>query len=353
MFNLLKSKSLFFIGTTFVVYKYFENSFMNELLASGKREEYISDYKKIFLLKSLFGRTRSKCIGKLLNINIPILIRRRLYGFIINNYLAKNPEGKTPEGNICYFEKRFTKPLESYNSIGELFTRSMNPSEIKIYEIDDYKSVSSPCEGRIIEFGRIFSNKCIQLKSSTFLISELLQENFESLIKNSNLYYSIIYLSPKNYHRFHTPSKIKINLIRHVTGECFPVFKGIASRLNNLFSLNERIVINSNWKYGKMYIIAVAAHGVSDIKLFCIPKLKTNENNTKPNYLMDKTQEQVTREYTNFCDQENKGIYNKGEEIGLFSLGSTIIVIFQAPDTFKFTIKKGEDVQLGSPLGSV
>ncbi|KAH8741907.1 hypothetical protein FG386_003034 [Cryptosporidium ryanae] len=275
--------------------------------------------------------------------NIPIGIRRILYGFIINNYLAENSGIRTSvQGKIDYFEKRFTKPLESYNSIGELFTRAIKPSEIKIHEIDDYKSSSSPCEGKIIEFGRILSNKCIQLKGSTFLISELLQENFESLIENSNLYYSIIYLSPKDYHRFHTPSKIKINLIRHVSGECFPVFKGIASRLNNLFSLNERVVINSNWEYGKMYIVAVAAHGVSDIKLSCIPKLKTNENSVKPNYLINRTTKQVTKEYTNFCGQKNKGIYEKGEEIGLFSLGSTIIVIFQAPETFKFTVNKGE-----------
>lgn len=273
---------------------------------------------------------------------------------MINNYLYTDSSlsGYSKDEKIKKFEEKHTGSLDSYRSIGELFTRSIKPSEIVFQDFEDANSISSPCEGRIVEFGEISSDKCVQVKSSTFKVSELLQEKFASLVESSNLYYAIIYLSPKDYHRFHSPSNIEIKNVRHISGECFPVFKGIASRLNNLFSINERVVIKSDWEHGKMYIVAVAAHGVSDIKLFCVPNLKTNQRGMGPNYLLKDNSAQLI-EYSDFKNCRNQGKYLKGDELGVFNLGSTVIVIFQAPENFKFNIDKGEKLKLGQIIGKV
>lgn len=291
-------------------------------------------------------------MGKLLNINLPVSFRRKIYGFLVNNYLHADPSlsGLSREEKIKSFEEKHASSLCSYKSIGELFTRSIRPSDIVFQGLDDPNSISSPCEGRIVEFGEIRSDKCVQVKSSTFKVSELLQENFASLVDSSSLFYVTIYLSPKDYHRFHSPNNIKIGNVKHISGECFPVFKGIASRLNNLFSINERVVINSKWEHGKMYIIAVAAHGVSDIKLFCVPSLKTNQRGFGPNYFSNNGN---LIEYSNFNDCKNQGSYLKGDELGLFNLGSTIILVFQAPENFKFYVDKGEKLKLGQIIGKV
>ncbi|KAH8584982.1 phosphatidylserine decarboxylase [Cryptosporidium sp. chipmunk genotype I] len=346
----LFSKRTIFLFGTIGTYTFFERSFMNKasLLSDS---EYITDYKKVI---SLFGRSRSRFLGKLLNIYLPVSIRRKIYGFLINNYLYTDSSlsGCSKDEKIKKFEEKHASSLDSYKSIGELFTRSIRPSEIVFQDFEDPNSISSPCEGRIIEFGEINSDKCVQVKSSTFKVSELLQENFDSLVDSSNLYYAIIYLSPKDYHRFHSPSNIEIRSVRHISGECFPVFKGIASRLNNLFSINERVVIKSEWEHGKMYIVAVAAHGVSDIKLFCVPNLKTNQRELGPNYL-EKSKTGQFIEYSDFKNCINQGKYLKGDELGLFNLGSTIILVFQAPKKFKFDVDKGAKLKLGQILGKV
>ncbi|KAJ1606187.1 putative phosphatidylserine decarboxylase [Cryptosporidium canis] len=325
---------------------------MNKVPLS-KNSDYVSDYKKIFFYRSLFGRSRSRFLGKLLNINLPVPLRRKIFGFLVNNYLydEHSYNGQSREDKIKQFEERHANSLDSYKSIGELFTRSIRPSDILFQGLDDPNSISSPCEGRVVEFGEIYTDKCVQVKSSTFKVSELLRENFGSLVDSSNLFYVTIYLSPKDYHRFHSPSDIEIKNVKHISGECFPVFKGIASKLNNLFSINERVVINSKWEHGKMYIIAVAAHGVSDIKLFCVPNLQTNQRGFGPNYLTGNNGKIV--EYSNFKSCTNQGNYLKGEELGLFNLGSTIILVFQAPKDFKFTVDKGEKLKLGQIIGKV
>ncbi|KAF7455809.1 phosphatidylserine decarboxylase [Cryptosporidium felis] len=343
-------KIAFFFGTI-GVYKYFEKSFMNKISLSVDKE-YISDDKKIFLYRSFFGRSRSRFLGKLLNIELPLPFRRRFYGFLINNYLSNDFElGRCNESErVRRFEERLTKTLDSYKSIGEFFTRSIRLENIEIQDVENVNSISSPCEGKMVEFGKIKSDKCVQVKSSTFKVSELLNESFESLTSSSNLHYAIIYLSPKDYHRFHSPANIKVLNIKHISGECFPVFKGIASSLNNLFSLNERVVIESKWEHGKMYIVAVAAHGVSDIRLSCVPKLRTNRRRGPNNSINGKSQ---IIEYNDFQGCQNKGKFMKGEELGFFGLGSTIIVIFNAPENFSYTVEKGAKVKLGSVIGKV
>lgn len=97
-----------------------------------------------------------------------------------------------------------------------------------------------------------------------------------------------------------------------------------------------------------MYIIAVAAHGVSDIKLSCVPNLKTNQRGFGLNYL---GRNGHLIEYSNFNNCENQGNYHKGDELGLFNLGSTIILVFQAPENFKFDLDKDEKLNLGQIIG--
>ncbi|KAL7067077.1 phosphatidylserine decarboxylase family protein [Cryptosporidium serpentis] len=314
--------------------------------------------RKIFLARTIFGRTRSRILGHILNTEIPTSYRRPIYKLLIGQFwkpwgFYRNKDGtKLREfgysEKVEYFEKTLPQPLENYKSLGELFSRSKRLSDISI---EDYSpsSIVSPCEGKVVELGDVLSDQCIQVKDATFNISTVVKDKLPENKSDSKLVFITLYLSPYNYHHFHAPSDFKVYDVKHITGECLPVFKGLASRLNDLFSVNERVILKGIWSEGEIYYVAIAAHGVADIRLKNFPNFKTNSPKNIPVYMGGET-----------CTiQSEKDVYKvnikfkKGEEIGEFRLGSTIILLFRTSKNFRFVVNKEDYVSVGSLLGKM
>jgi phosphatidylserine decarboxylase len=89
--------------------------------------------------------------------------------------------------------------------------------------------------------------------------------------KGNKLFFTVVYLAPGDYHRFHSPTEWNVDMMRHFAGEMFSVSPAMVKKLRHLFSLNERVSIIGDWKYGLFAMVPVAATNVGKIILNFAP----------------------------------------------------------------------------------
>ncbi|WVO14410.1 phosphatidylserine decarboxylase [Cryptococcus depauperatus] len=166
------------------------------------------------------------------------------------------------------------------------------------------------------------------------------------LSEHNNLYFCVIYLAPGDYHRFHSPTTWVVERRRHFTGDLFSVSPYIANRLKDLFVLNERVALLGRWKYGFYSMVPVGATNVGSIKINFDEALRTNTRN--PSH-PPRTYAEAT--YNSASILKGQPLL-AGDEIGGFRLGSTIVLVFEAPNNWKFKVTTGEKVKVGQTLGS-
>lgn len=202
------------------------------------------------------------------------------------------------------------------------------------------------------------------------------------LSHHSNLYFAVIYLAPGDYHRYHSPTNWVTTLRRHFIGELFSVAPFFQKTLQGLFVLNERVALLGYWKYGFFSMIPVGATNVGSIVVNFDKDLKTNDVYEHEVYLRNSVSSSDSAdEFTPLLsDTESKtsvaskpkrlkkntvyeatytgastllGGYplTKGEEVGGFKLGSTVVLVFEAPDNFQFDLQIGQKIKMGESLG--
>lgn len=168
-------------------------------------------------------------------------------------------------------------------------------------------------------------------------------------IKSGNkLFFMVVYLAPGDYHRFHSPAPWVVERRRHFTGDLFSVSPYIANRLKDLFVLNERIALLGRWRYGFFSMVPVGATNVGSIIINFDESLRTNTRTlTHPPHTFT---EAVYARASAFLKGHPLA---PGEEMGGFKLGSTIVMVFEAPDAFRFTVEAGEKVKVGQRMGVI
>ena len=160
------------------------------------------------------------------------------------------------------------------------------------------------------------------------------------------LFFTVIYLAPGDYHRFHSPAAWVVERRRHFTGDLFSVSPYMARRLRNLFVLNERVALLGRWTYGFFSMVPVGATNVGSILLNFDTDLRTNQRGRRqpPGTFTEAV-------YSNASVVLRGKPLRPGEEMGGFCLGSTIILVFEAPKDFSFDIHAGQKVKVGERLG--
>ncbi|KYR02608.1 hypothetical protein DLAC_00055 [Tieghemostelium lacteum] len=241
-------------------------------------------------------------------------------------------------------------PLDSYPSLAEFFARPIKPEARPIHEGGSV----SPVDGRVLAVGEITSDSVEQVKGVTYNINHFLGCDPKSLMRNpeeNKLYQCILYLSPGDYHRIHSSEDWTIDTRCHFPGTLFPVNKPFLKMIPSLFALNERIVLKGEWDQGFYSLTAVGAYNVGSISLNFDQVAQTNK---------------ITRDFTcknlEYFSWNGVGshsydhIYDtpipqsKGQEVGQFHLGSTVVLIFEAKE-FEFTIKPGDYCKMGTLIG--
>ncbi|KAI8888259.1 phosphatidylserine decarboxylase [Backusella circina FSU 941] len=168
----------------------------------------------------------------------------------------------------------------------------------------------------------------------------------EHKVKPGNaLYFCVVYLAPGDYHRFHSPTNWVVQTRRHFAGELFSVSPYFVNLLQNLFVLNERVALLGKWKHGFFSMIPVGATNVGSIKINFDEALKTNRKEDIPLG----TYTEVT--YKSASKILGGKALRFGDEMGGFYLGSTVVLVFEAPNNFKFDVTSGEKVKMGQALG--
>ncbi|KAK1969738.1 phosphatidylserine decarboxylase [Colletotrichum eremochloae] len=187
----------------------------------------------------------------------------------------------------------------------------------------------------------------------------------------TSLYYAVIYLAPGDYHRFHSPANWVVERRRHFAGELFSVSPYLQRTLPGLFTLNERVVLLGRWRYGFFSYVPVGATNVGSIKINFDRELRTNSLTTDT--AADRAAEEAANRgepYTGFSEATYASAspvlgghaLRRGEEMGGFQLGSTIVLVFEAPTEgkgpedkmgWRWAVEKGQTVKMGQALGYV
>jgi phosphatidylserine decarboxylase len=222
-------------------------------------------------------------------------------------------------------------PIESYKSLNELFTRKLlKPRELK----GDERSLVSPADCRVTNFGEIKNGQILQIKGKSYSLSELLNsvEKAQALEGGS---FANLYLSPKDYHRFHAPCDAKVLYALHIPGALYPVNDPALNSIDALFAKNERVVLALEASFGVFYMVFVGALNVGRIIINWDDRIKTNAS------------EDAYTLYT----YENTTL-KKGDEIGRFEMGSSIAMLF-SKGQITSTLNEGQKIRFGDEFAKL
>ena len=199
--------------------------------------------------------------------------------------------------------------LDDYENFNAFFTRALKPG---VRPIDKGQtSIVSPADGAISQAGPISKNRILQAKGIDYSVSRLLGDSSQArFYQDGN--FATIYLSPKDYHRVHMPAAGKLLSSRYIPGELFSVNDKTAQALPGLFARNERLVCEfESPELGRFSLIFVGAMLVAGIE--------TQWSG------FEQPGPGTVRE-TDHCSDALQ--YAKGDEIGRFKFGSTVILLF-------------------------
>ncbi|MFP6654150.1 MAG: archaetidylserine decarboxylase, partial [Myxococcota bacterium] len=235
-------------------------------------------------------------------------------------------------------------PVEFHDSLQSFFTRALR-DDVRTIE-GDGRSLVSPCDGAWGEAGRIEDGTLLQVKGRRYSVAELLGD-VDLAVAYESGYFATFYLSPRDYHRFHTPAAGKFRRMDYCPGSLWPVNAVGLKGIDRLFARNERICAyldaaepqGTECARGEastaIALIAVGATMVGSVRL-CFDDLKTNAGIRQP-------------ERREFDDQAR--LFEKGEEWGHFEFGSTIILL-TPPGLWRIEPRPvGEGLRLGQVIG--
>jgi len=166
--------------------------------------------------------------------------------------------------------------------------------------------------------------------------------------EGNKLFFAVVYLAPGDYHRFHSPTNWVAERRRHFRGELYSVSPYMASRLSNLFVLNERVALLGRWRHGFFGMVPVGATNVGSIVINFDKALRTNVRDRQQ--LAGTYSEASYSAASRFLGGQP---LRAGDEMGGFLLGSTIVLVFEAPENFRFTLQPGQKIRVGEMMGDV
>lgn len=169
----------------------------------------------------------------------------------------------------------------AYPTLNKLFTRAfVTPRAIP----EDANALISGVDALITDAGIIKEGKAYQIKGMSYDIDTLFGPYHEGLAsKVEGGEFINFYLSPKDYHRYHVPMRLKINALTHIPGKHYPVNFPLLRNKVDLFIENERVVIECEDEKGRTQVLVlVAALNVGQMVVTFEEKVRTNSEIREP-----------------------------------------------------------------------
>ena len=228
-------------------------------------------------------------------------------------------------------EEASSANLDSYATFNDFFTRALR-SGVRPIEGDAHTLVSA-ADGVLTEHGSIDGDRLLQAKGRDYSMTELLGETDASIAALRNGSYLTIYLAPHNYHRVHAPLAGSLLRTRYVPGERFSVSRATAAAIGRLFCRNERVVCWFDTAHGPMAVVLVGALNVSSIGTSAHGEIASG----------------AAREWV----EASPRAVRRGDEIGRFNMGSTVIVLLGAGVAWGPGAEHGAAVRVGQALATL
>jgi len=248
-------------------------------------------------------------------------IMPQLYLTQLAGWFAQQKWGAVTHFVIKAFAKKYNVDMSEakkenfsdYESFNQFFIRELKDDARKINE--NPTALCLPADGRVSQIGHIDDECLLQAKGHFFSLSDLLAGDEELVNTFKNGEFATIYLSPRDYHRVHMPCDATLRKMIYVPGDLFSVNPFLAEHVPNLFARNERVICVFDTAFGPMVQILVGATitaSMSTVWAGVINPPRTGE----------------VKVWTYQGDSAIK--LTKGQEMGAFQLGSTVINLFPA-----------------------
>ena len=227
---------------------------------------------------------------------------------------------------------------EDYASFNEFFTRELKEDARSICA--DEKQLALPVDGAVSQLGDIKHDSIFQAKGHDYSLTTLLGGLPQLAVPFKDGKFATIYLSPKDYHRIHMPIDGTLTDMVYVPGELFSVSPLTAERVPGLFARNERVVAIFDTPAGKMAMVLVGATIVASIE-------------TKWAGTVTPPAGKNVQHWQYPSEGEHAVHIKKGDEMGLFKLGSTIVACFE-PNMLEFAdLAAGDVTRLGEVFATL
>ncbi|SHE78880.1 phosphatidylserine decarboxylase [Seinonella peptonophila] len=226
------------------------------------------------------------------------------------------------------------KSVDQFENLLDFFIREYKPEARPL--VADPQIIVSPVDGKISQAGSIEKDMLLQAKGVNYSLMELLANRMEHIERYIGGKFITIYLSPRDYHRIHMPITGAIEEFTYIPGELYPVNEWGVQFIPGLFARNERLITYIRTDNGgEVALIKVGATNVGSIRVEYDDQISTNKKGIG---------------ITHKC-YSNPHKLHKGEELGRFEFGSTIILLFE-PNQVDWVISPipGTVVQMGQAL---
>ncbi|GAA5443522.1 phosphatidylserine decarboxylase proenzyme [Microbulbifer sp. NBRC 101763] len=198
----------------------------------------------------------------------------------------------------------------AYRTFNDFFTRELKEGVRPI--VSGEHSLACPADGAISQLGGIHNGRIFQAKGHDYSLLELVGGDPELAAQFNDGHFATVYLSPKDYHRVHMPMAGTLRSMIYVPGQLFSVNTVTAENVPRLFARNERLVCVFDTAAGPMAMILVGAMIVAGIETVWAGQVTPHKRDVRS---------------TNYLDTAPIHL-KKGEEMGRFKLGSTVIMLF-------------------------
>jgi len=256
---------------------------------------------------------------------------------LLSSIIVKLARTPFPKFIQCFINKTYVKiydidmseftpedPCE-YKTLNDLFIR--HKKYIEFYEDEDI--FVSPSDSLVLYEGEIEQNQAYQVKGKKYFLPELLAEDVDL----SEGYFVNLYLSPRDYHRYHVPIDLQVVKATYIPGDLMPVKPSYLEK-ELVYPKNKRIVLKcKDSKDRFFYFVAVGAMIVGRIIMNFDERLQRDYDEIK------------------VFEYEEPINLKKGDELGRFEFGSSILLFF-GPEHFKYLNQK-DYVEVGDILGEI
>ena len=243
---------------------------------------------------------------------------------------------------INWFIKKFNVDMSeaespsstAYKTFNEFFTRPLKAGARPIVSGDNI--LTCPADGTVSESGAIHDDQIFQAKNHNYTVKELVGGNEALAALFTDGRFATVYLAPYNYHRMHMPIDGLLRKMVHVPGRLFSVAQWTVRNIPRLFARNERLICLFSTDAEPIVMVLVGAINVAAIETVWSGLV------TPPR----------GKRITDFDYADTKKTYQKGEEMGRFNMGSTVILLTPPNVEWLSKFRAGQVVRVGEAIGS-